>query len=118
MRVFMPGHRFEDWFSKYAKGKDGVDLYDVWDGLKGQRVIMDPVGWFGGIFECEHRTTRPSWYTHRACIGLSTYIMLWPEDGIMKKEDVRRVYDGSIFPDVAAKRANGTNQTESGKKAE
>lgn len=29
--------------------------------------------------------------------GLATYLLLWPEDGIMRKEDIRRIYDGSIF---------------------
>lgn len=38
-------------------------------------------------------------------IGLATYLFLWPEDGIIKKEDVRKVYDGSIFPEMAAKRS-------------
>lgn len=31
------------------------------------------------------------------CKGVATYIMLWPEDGRMKKEDIRGIYDGSIF---------------------
>lgn len=31
------------------------------------------------------------------CVGLATYLLLWPEDGIMRKEDIRGVYDGSIF---------------------
>lgn len=35
--------------------------------------------------------------------------MLWPEDGVMKKDDVRRVYDGSIFFDIAEKRAAKQN---------
>lgn len=39
-----------------------------------------------------------------AIVGSWTYLMLWPEDGKMRKEDVRRVYDGSIFYDIAAKR--------------
>ncbi len=30
-------------------------------------------------------------------VGLATYLLLWPEDGIMHKEDIRGVYDGSIF---------------------
>lgn len=30
-------------------------------------------------------------------VGLATYLLLWPEDGIMRKEDIRGVYDGSIF---------------------
>ena len=44
--------RFEDFFNKYAKGKDGLTWGDVWDGLTGQRVIMDPIGWFAAFFEC------------------------------------------------------------------
>ncbi|OCH89018.1 Caleosin-domain-containing protein [Obba rivulosa] len=87
---FIP-QKFEDFFSKYGGDKDGLSKWDIWHGLKGQRVIMDPIGWFGAIFE---------W--------LATYIMLWPEDGIIKKEDVRRVYDGSIFPHIASRRAGKT----------
>lgn len=30
-------------------------------------------------------------------VGSATYLLLWPEDGIMRKEDIRGVYDGSIF---------------------
>ncbi|KAI0758845.1 Caleosin-domain-containing protein [Fomes fomentarius] len=91
--------KFEDFFSKYAKGKDGLTWGDLWDGLSGQRVIMDPIGWFAAFFE---------W--------LATYILLWPEDGIMKKDDVRRVYDGSIFFDIAAKRTGaGPISTTEGK---
>lgn len=33
--------------------------------------------------------------------GLATYIMLWPEDVVIKKEDVRGLYDGSIFYRIA-----------------
>lgn len=29
--------------------------------------------------------------------GSATYLLLWPEDGIMRKDDIRGVYDGSIF---------------------
>ncbi len=34
-------------------------------------------------------------------IGLATYLFLWPADGILRKEDVRKVYDGSIFYEAA-----------------
>lgn len=30
-------------------------------------------------------------------VGLATYLLLWPEDGILRKEDIRGIYDGSIF---------------------
>lgn len=30
-------------------------------------------------------------------VGLATYLLIWPEDGILRKEDVRGVFDGSIF---------------------
>ena len=29
--------------------------------------------------------------------GIATYLLIWPADGIMRKEDIRRIYDGSIF---------------------
>jgi hypothetical protein len=38
--------------------------------------------------------------------GLATYILLWPEDGHMRKEDIRGIYDGSIFYTVAARLEN------------
>ena len=41
--------------------------------------------------------------------GLAVYILLWPEDGLLKKEDIRAVFDGSIFYNIAARRA--INQT-------
>lgn len=30
-------------------------------------------------------------------IGIATYLLIWPEDGMMRKEDIRGIYDGSIF---------------------
>lgn len=31
--------------------------------------------------------------------------MLWPADGRMTKEDIRGIYDGSIFYTIAARRS-------------
>ncbi|KAF3013578.1 hypothetical protein E8E14_011591 [Neopestalotiopsis sp. 37M] len=84
---FIP-QRFEDIFAKYAEGRDYLTLGDVVALHTGQRLIMDPVGWGGNIFE---------W--------MATYLMLWPEDGKMMKEDIRRIYDGSIFYTIAERRA-------------
>ncbi len=36
--------------------------------------------------------------------GIATYLLLWSEDGRMKKDDIRRIYDGSIFFVIAARR--------------
>jgi hypothetical protein len=29
--------------------------------------------------------------------GIGAYLLIWPEDGVMRKEDIRGIYDGSIF---------------------
>ncbi|RDW61515.1 putative caleosin-containing protein [Coleophoma crateriformis] len=87
---FIP-QKFEDIFAKYASGdKQSISGQEIIDYLKGQRVIMDPIGWFAAIFE---------W--------LATYILLWPADGRMQKEDIRRIYDGSLFYEIAARREKG-----------
>jgi len=91
---FIP-QKFEDFFTKYGGEKDGLSAYDLWNAIKGQRVIMDPIGWGGAIFEWS-----------------ATYLFLWPEDGIIKKEDVRKVYDGSIFYEMAEKRGNKRKKLE------
>lgn len=79
---FVP-QKFEEIFLKYAKGdetRQSISKREVMQYMGGQWDILDPIGWGGSIFE---------W--------LATYLFLWPEDGRMKKEDIRRVYDGSIF---------------------
>ncbi|KAL1606258.1 hypothetical protein SLS60_003660 [Paraconiothyrium brasiliense] len=85
---FVP-QKFMDIFEKYADGRDYVTLWDVSNMMKGQRCIADPIGWGGAFFE---------W--------LATYLMLWPEDGRMMKEDIRGIYDGSLFYKIAARRAS------------
>lgn len=50
---FVP-QKFEDIFSKYASGdKQGITLPEVFNYMKGQRVVLDPFGWGGAFFECE-----------------------------------------------------------------
>lgn len=72
---------FEDFFSKYDRGnKGGLDARDLVHAIKGQMLVFDLFGWTAVVGE---------W--------LATYLLLWPEDGILRKEDVRRVFDGSIF---------------------
>ncbi|KEY69579.1 hypothetical protein S7711_06208 [Stachybotrys chartarum IBT 7711] len=88
---FVP-QKFEDMFAKYADGKDSMTIWDVWNLLKGQRLIADPIGWGGAFFE---------W--------IATYLLLWPEDGHMRKEDIRRIYDGSLFYVIADRRKGKSN---------
>jgi hypothetical protein len=44
------------------------------------------------------------------CIGIATYILLWPADGRMMKEDIRRIYDGSLFYVIAERRSKKKNK--------
>jgi peroxygenase len=36
---------------------------------------------------------------------MATWILVWPEDRRIKKEDIRRIYDGSLFYEIAARRS-------------
>lgn len=98
--------KFEDMFSKYAQGRDYMTIWDLVSLTKGQRLIMDPIGWGGALFECKCTKKHQKHAIAKALtnLGLSTYIMLWPEDGKIKKEDIRRIYDGSLFYVIAERR--------------
>ena len=77
---FIP-QKFEDIFTKYDRGdKGGLDKGDLWRAMKGQRMVFDFFGWSASFFE---------W--------VATYLLIWPDDGVMRKEDIRGIYDGSIF---------------------
>jgi len=114
---FTPQH-FEDFFEKYSsvypghpavgkkgeegsvggdggpdqhpvmeQAKKGLTYYDFLRGWNSNRRLFDPIGWCAEFLE---------W--------TATYLLLWPTDGIMRKEDIRRIYDGSLFWDLAEKR--------------
>lgn len=91
--------QFEDIFAKYDQGnKGGLSIGDLLRFHKGQRFAMD----FWGM-----SATALEW--------TAVYLLLWPDDGVMQKEEVRRIFDGSIFQYKAdeyerkqqAKRTNG-----------
>ncbi len=73
-------------YSKYDKDmKGGLTIREVFDLHKGQRVAMDPFGWFAMVFE---------WWT--------TVILTYDTKlGMCSFEDVRGVFDGSYFFQVA-----------------
>lgn len=73
--------QFEDLFAKYDTAKKGgLDMYDLVRAWKGQRISSDPFGWTAGVLE---------W--------LALYLLIWPDDGVIRKEDVRGSFDGSLF---------------------
>ena len=80
---FVP-QAFENFWTKYAGGKDSMTVRETWAGVSGQRCIADPIGWSAAVLE---------W--------TATWILLWPQDGKIRKEDVRGVFDGSLFYTVA-----------------
>jgi peroxygenase len=108
---FVP-QKFEDIFSKYASGdKQGITLPEVFGYLKGQRAVADPFGWSGAAFECKCGLKSLGWISRaNLCTGMATYLLLWPEDGRMQKDDIRRIFDGSIFFEIAARREKKLKQ--------
>lgn len=87
--------QFADFFNKYGERLDTVDgagdfgmtYSQALKGVKAQRCVMDLFGIFAATFE---------W--------TATYITIWPEDGIMRLEDVRGIFDGSYFYKTAGAR--------------
>ncbi|KAG8629184.1 hypothetical protein KVT40_003049 [Elsinoe batatas] len=96
----------EDFFAKYDQGdKGGLDAGDLWKAHKGQRMVFDFWGWSASALE---------W--------LGMYLFIWPEDGIMRKEDVRGFFDRSAFQkkadQLAAKKKADAIMAERKKEAE
>ncbi|KAJ9530673.1 hypothetical protein QJQ45_014831, partial [Haematococcus lacustris] len=84
--------KFEEIFSKYDKGnKGGLDLSDIRRMISGNSLMGDFAGW---------AATRGEWYM--------TWLMCYDERGVLSKEKIRAMYDGSLFQivadEVAAKR--------------
>jgi len=71
---------FEDIFSKWDSDGDGsLTFRELFDMIRGNRNAVDPFGWFAAVFE------------------FGTTWLLVQKDGKVSKEDLRQVYDGSIF---------------------
>jgi len=86
---------FENLFSKWDKDNDGaLRLSELFSMMKGHRCAADPFGWGANFFE---------WGT--------TWLLL-QKDGKIYKEDLRQLYDGSLFWRIrdARKSTKGWNQ--------
>ncbi|GAA6040435.1 hypothetical protein JCM8097_004548 [Rhodosporidiobolus ruineniae] len=82
---FIPA-KFEEIFSKFDKdNKGGLTFIEGVKMIHGLRQAADPIGWAAECFE---------WG--------STYLLIWPKDGVCDKESIRTIYDGSLFFVVAA----------------
>nr|BAQ55595.1 caleosin [Chlorella vulgaris] len=80
---FVP-QKFEEIFSKYDHGgKGGLTLSEVNEMIRGNRNIMDPVGWVAGWLE---------WNTSFYLIAKDT-----PRGRLLLKDDMRAIIDGTIF---------------------
>ncbi|EXJ69905.1 uncharacterized protein A1O5_06978 [Cladophialophora psammophila CBS 110553] len=85
----------EDFFTKFdIDGKGGLTKWELWHGLRRSRMAFDFFGQVSAMFE---------W-------GFA-WVLIWPEDGILRKEDVRRLLDGSLYHEkVVAPRRHERNQ--------
>lgn len=98
---FMPG-KFEEIFSRNdLEGKGGITWNDGVRMVLGNRLTADPFGWTAAFLEF-----------------LATYILIWPQNGIVTREALRRTYDGSIFYEVAEKEKKRTYAPFEGLKTE
>ncbi|KAK4934121.1 hypothetical protein LTR66_015717, partial [Elasticomyces elasticus] len=75
---------FDEFFEN--NDRDGKDGLTFWEGYTGLRKMKNPWDIFGQI------SVMFEW-------GM-TYMLLWPEDGVIRKKDARRVLDGTIFHEM------------------
>jgi peroxygenase len=95
---FVP-QAFEDWWAKYGDADGTMGRKQLWTAVSARMALWDPIGWGGAMFE---------W--------LATWLLFWPGDGRLSREQVRGVYDGSVFFEIA--RGRGREWPEEGRKRE
>nr|XP_043624326.1 probable peroxygenase 4 [Erigeron canadensis] len=77
--------KFEEIFRKHARtNKDGLTSEELDEFVKGNREPKDYGGWIGGLSEWK-----------------ILYYLAKDKDGLLKKETIRSVYDGSLFQKMA-----------------
>ncbi|KXX74146.1 putative peroxygenase 3 [Madurella mycetomatis] len=86
---FMP-QMFEDMFSKWdVNGFGSLSAAELWNMIRGNRLAGDPFGWGAAFFE------------------FGTTWLLLQKDGRVSKEDLRQMYDGTIFWKIKEAREQG-----------
>ena len=82
---FVP-QKFEELFTKWDRdGKGAVSFNELWQMTSDLKCVMDPFGWFAAKFE---------WFI--------VYLLCADEQGLVSREKIRGVYDGSLFYQVEA----------------
>ncbi|MFS7952249.1 putative plant seed peroxygenase [Helianthus anomalus] len=82
--------KFEEIFHKYARTHpDALTSDELNEFLKGNREPKDYGGWIGGLSEWK-----------------ILYYLAKDKDGLLKKDTIRSVYDGSLFDKMAAEKIN------------
>ncbi|KAK9051033.1 hypothetical protein SSX86_027658 [Deinandra increscens subsp. villosa] len=82
---FVPS-KFEEIFHKYARtNPDALTAKELDEFVKGNREPKDYTGWIGGLSEWK-----------------ILYHLAKDKNGLLKKETIRAVYDGSLFEKMAA----------------
>ncbi|TPX64149.1 plant seed peroxygenase [Spizellomyces sp. 'palustris'] len=97
--------RFEEIFTKFDKtGKGGLTLREIFTMTREIRNVMDFFGIFANLFE---------WVT--------LWLLCKDEQGVVKKEQLRRVYDGTLFyhieSEIKAKKQEKLKQKQAKKQA-
>ncbi|XP_076947202.1 putative peroxygenase 4 [Bidens hawaiensis] len=88
---FVPS-KFEVIFHKYARTHpDVLTAEELNEFIKGNREPKDYAGWIGGLAEWK-----------------ILYYLAKDKDGLLKKETIQAVYDGSLFEKMAAEKINKT----------
>lgn len=89
---FVP-EKFEEVFSKYDQdNKGGLSFKDIMQSIRGNANVFDFFGWTASVFE---------W---------GTLYLLCEKDGMVRKEDVRSCFDGTLFfrmQEIEEKREKG-----------
>ncbi|KAH7100259.1 Caleosin related protein-domain-containing protein [Auriculariales sp. MPI-PUGE-AT-0066] len=82
--------KFDDIFEKYstAPNKDYLTVFDTVRMIRGNRLTADPFGWFAAVFE---------WFAF--------WWLVWPHDRHLMRDDVRALYSGELFYELAQRRA-------------
>eukprot|EP00891_Asterochloris_glomerata_P008320 jgi/Astpho2/8320/Aster-01392 len=93
--------KFEELWTKYAKGKDYMSLEELWNMTEGNRNLLDPTGWTAE--KLEWLATIYLYGEKRGkdmSPGLPGYIP--GKDKVLTKETARTAFDGTLFPATEA----------------